>query len=445
MNQANIEPRQALAPGKHLHQHLPTIQRYGLAVLSVSIALGAALLLQRYNFRNVADPLFLLAIAISVWYGGRGPAILALVLSSFTVSYYFIEPIYTFYITRDDVPHFIIFILFASLLTWYSTVRRRIERDLRQARDTLQIEMVERTQQASLLNLTHDTIFVRDMSDVITYWNRGAQELYGWTAEEAIGKRAHELLRTVFPVSIEEIRAELLRSGRWDGELENIGSDGARLVVASRWSLRRDDQQRPAAILETNNDITERKRREREITNLNQELGKRSAELEASNKELEAFAYSVSHDLRAPLRHMSGFTQLLQKSTASVLNEKSQRYVTIIEESAKRMGSLIDDLLSFSRIGRVETHKALVNLEQLAHETVTEVRQETAGREIVWRVGALPIWYGDRSMLRLALVNLISNAVKFTRTRSRAEIEIGCEDHQEHQVVVYVQDNWSRI
>jgi len=117
--------------------------------------------------------------------------------------------------------------------------------------------------------------------------------------DEAIGKYAHELLQSVFPVPIEEIHAELLRSGRWDGELEKTRADGTRLVVSARWSLRRDEQGRPAAILATNNDITERKRREQEILTLNEELGKRSAQLEASNKELEAFAYSVSHDLRA--------------------------------------------------------------------------------------------------------------------------------------------------
>ena len=163
------------------------------------------------------------------------------------------------------------------------------------------------------MNLTHDTILVRDMSDVITYWNRGAQELYGWTAEEAIGKRAHELLRSVFPAPIEEIRAEMLRSGRWDGELEKTKADGTQVVVASRWSLRRDELGRPAAILETNNDISERERREQEIRILNEELGKRTAELETINKELAASAYSISHDLRAPLRHMAAFTELLKK------------------------------------------------------------------------------------------------------------------------------------
>src|SRR6202008_3535437 len=119
------------------------------------------------------------------------------------------------------------------------------------------------------------------------------------------------------------------------------------------------EQGRPAAILETNNDITERERREQDIRSLNEELGKRTAELEASNKELEAFAYSISHDLRAPLRHMAGFTELLQKNSAQVLDEKSKRYVGVILESAKKMGALIDDLLSFSRIGRAETNKTV--------------------------------------------------------------------------------------
>ena len=110
-------------------------------------------------------------------------------------------------------------------------------------------------------------------------------------------------------------------------------------------------------------------------------------------------------------------------------------------ESAKRMGNLIDDLLAFSRIGRAETQKTLVSLDQLVKEALSEVRLDTEGRKIAWKIGALPIFYGDRSMVRLALVNLLSNAVKFTRTRPQAEIEIGSAGGNRNEVVVFVRDN----
>jgi PAS domain S-box-containing protein len=279
------------------------------------------------------------------------------------------------------------------------------------------------------------------MNDIITYWNRGATELYGWTEDEAVGKHSHQLLQTDFPLPMDEVRAELLRTGRWEGELQKTKADGSRVVVASRWSLRQDEQGHPVAILETNNDISDRKRREEEIRKLNQELEKRTTDLEASNKELEAFAYSVSHDLRAPLRHMVGFTELLQKNVSSILDEKSLRYMRTILESAKRMGTLIDDLLAFSRISRAETRQRVVGLEELVKEVVSELQRETEGRSVAWTIGALPETFGDRPMLRLALVNLIANAVKFTRTRPRAEIEIGCLEKQNDAVVVFVRDN----
>ncbi|HKN16123.1 MAG TPA: ATP-binding protein [Candidatus Sulfotelmatobacter sp.] len=417
------------------------IQRYGLAILSVVIGLGIGLLLERSHFHDVEFPLFLLAIVVTVWYAGVGPGILAVVLSSLAFDFFFTEPVYSFYVSRSELPYYFVFILFALLLTWFSAVRRRVERDLLQSRDELEQEVAMRTQQASLLNLTHDTIFVRDMSDVITYWNRGAQELYGWRAEEAIGKRSHDLLRTVFPAPLDDIAADLLRNGRWEGELEKTKSDGTRVVVASRWSLQRNEQRIPIAILETNNDITQRKRGEEEVRQLNQELGKRTIELEAINKELEAFAYSISHDLRAPLRHMVGFTELLQKNASSVVDDKGRRYMTTILESAKRMGTLIDDLLAFSRIGRAEARESIVNLEELINEVRSEVAQEAEGRNITWKLGPLPDLCGDRSMLKLALVNLLSNAIKFTRPRPQPEVEVGCAEKQNGRIVIFIRDN----
>jgi PAS domain S-box-containing protein len=431
MSRSNLEGKLSRSPAL----------RYGVAVVSVSLAIALSLLLDRFDFHDVADPLLLFAIAITVWYAGIGPAVLAVVLSGLLNTYYFIPPVYTLYVTRDDLPHFAIFVVFASLVTGFAAVRRRVERDLVQARDDLQIEVAERTQQASLLNLTHDPIFVRDISDVITYWNRGAEELYGWTDKEAIGRHSQELLQTIFPTPLEDVRAELLRTNRWEGELKKTKRDGTQLVVASRWSLRRDEQGQAVAILETNNDITQRKRREDEIQSLNRELAKGSAELEAINKELEAFAYSVSHDLRAPLRHMAGYTELLQKKASPVVDEKSIHYMAMILDASKRMGNLIDDLLAFSRIGRAETQKTLVSLSQLVKEAIAEVRQDTEARHIEWKVGALPELYGDRSMLKLVIVNLISNAIKFTRTRPLASIEIGCSWESVNEPIVFVKDN----
>jgi K+-sensing histidine kinase KdpD len=185
---------------------ISAVQRYGLAVLSVAAALGAALLLEHFHFQEVGFPLFLFAIALTVWYAGVGPAILAVVLSSLVFDYFFTEPVYSFYVTKAELAYYVVFILFALLIVWFSAVRRRVERELVQSRDELEKEVRIRTQQASLLNLTHDTIFVRDMSDIITFWNRGAHELYGWTAEEAIGKNSHQLLHTVFPVPMGEVQ-----------------------------------------------------------------------------------------------------------------------------------------------------------------------------------------------------------------------------------------------
>jgi light-regulated signal transduction histidine kinase (bacteriophytochrome) len=166
----------------------------------------------------------------------------------------------------------------------------------------------------------------------------------------------------------------------------------------------------------------------------------RTAELDASNKELEAFSYSVAHDLRAPLRHMNGFIALLEKHSLSSLDEKSQRYLRIISESSSKMGLLIDHLLDFSRVGRTELQKKTVGIGQLVQEALQELREETEGRNIIWKIGELPHVCVDRSMMRLVLVNLLGNAVKFTAKREKAEIQIGYSNRAD-DVIVFVRDN----
>ncbi len=172
----------------------------------------------------------------------------------------------------------------------------------------------------------------------------------------------------------------------------------------------------------------------------NRELLERTVQLEAANKELESFSYSVSHDLRAPLRHVTGFAILLQKQGASILDEKNLHYLNTIAESAKQMGILIDDLLAFSRMGRSEVKKSKVHLGYIVEGVLKDLQEETKDRDIAWKVGALPDVYCDGSMLRLVFVNLISNAVKFTRPQPKADIEIGyISERDEH--IFFVRDN----
>jgi signal transduction histidine kinase len=181
-------------------------------------------------------------------------------------------------------------------------------------------------------------------------------------------------------------------------------------------------------------DITERRR-------VAAELQRRGKLLEAANKELEAFSYSVSHDLRAPLRHIDGYASLLQKSALPLLDEKSSRYLQTISESATHMGQLIDDLLVFSRMGRQEMLHATVNLEQLVKSVLHDLRHDTQSREISWTIGALPDVKGDPAMLRQVFSNLIANAIKFTATRPLAMIEIGSDERSPAEMVFYVRDN----
>jgi light-regulated signal transduction histidine kinase (bacteriophytochrome) len=192
-------------------------------------------------------------------------------------------------------------------------------------------------------------------------------------------------------------------------------------------------------------EISVRKHAEDEIRRLNAELEQRivdrTAQLQAAYQELQAFSYSVAHDLRAPLRHVLGFVELLQQDAGPSLSEKSLRHLTTISQSAKRMGDLIDGLLTFSRVGRAELQKTHVNLEELVRETLGDFQAETTERKIVWKIHPLPPVWADRALLRTVLVNLISNAVKFTGARAKAKIEIGCAPSENGETVIFIRDN----
>jgi PAS domain S-box-containing protein len=263
------------------------IPGYLLSVLSVSVATGVTLLLGDYTFRT---PFFFVAVLVSTWFGGRGPGLFAVLLSILSINFFILEPRFSFLFGFRDLLHLGVFLFCALVISSWSTARRRAEHALQRARDELEKKVQERTaelsssneqlrqqinervrterilrEHASLLDLTHDTIFVRNIDDVITYWNRGAEKRYGWSSKEAVGRVSHELTQTVFPAPLKEINAELLKTGQWEGELVHSRQDGTLVTVASRWALQRDESGSPVAILETNNDITERKLAEEKV------------------------------------------------------------------------------------------------------------------------------------------------------------------------------------
>jgi len=181
-------------------------------------------------------------------------------------------------------------------------------------------------------------------------------------------------------------------------------------------------------------DITNRRR-------VAAELRRQGELLQAANKELEAFSYSVSHDLRAPLRHIDGYAALLSKTAGETLNDKAKRYLDTISDSAKQMGQLIDDLLVFSRMGRQEMLHSTVNLNQLVKTVIHDLRLDLQEKSISWTIASLPDVPGDPAMLRQVFMNLISNAVKFTATRPKPRIEIGATRETPGEVTVFVRDN----
>jgi PAS domain S-box-containing protein len=270
------------------------------------------------------------------------------------------------------------------------------------------------------------------------------EKMYGWTKPEALGKISHELLGTEFEQPMESIRTFLMEQGHWEGELVHKRKDGARIVVASQWVLHKDERGRPTAILEINNDITERKLAEKEVVRMNaaleQRVLERTAELTAANRELEAFTYSVAHDLRAPLRHIDAFTRILNEDFAENLPAEARRYLENIRRGSQNMSQLVDDLLNLARVGRQEVKRQATALRPLVEDVVKEFRNETEGRHVEWHIQPLPTVRGDAGLLRQVFANLLSNAIKYTRPRSVAVIEVG-HVNVDGDIALFVRDN----
>ena len=272
--------------------------------------------------------------------------------------------------------------------------------------------------------------------------NNAAAQHYGYTREEFLRISLDDIRPPEDRAGVHTLVRQLGGGASHRGIYRHVKKDGA-VIDVEVISDGIEFAGRKARLVLAH-DITDRKRAEDEIRRLNAHLEERvrqrTAELEAVNRELEAFSYSVSHDLRAPLRHIGGFAQLLGEESSSALNESAKRYLSIIIDSVTQMGRLIDDLLSFSRMGRAEMHHDRVSMSALVAEVRQQLAKETDGRNIAWDIGPLPEVEGDRSMLRQVWVNLISNALKYSRPREQAQIGIACAE-KNGELEFYVRDN----
>jgi PAS domain S-box-containing protein len=284
---------------------------------------------------------------------------------------------------------------------------------------------------AALVESSDDAIVGKDLLGIVTSWNRAAENLFGYGAKEMVGQP----ITRVIPADRRDEEARILGAiGRGETvrnfETVRQRKDGSLIDVSVTISAVRDHAGRIVGASKVVRDITERKKAEATIRQLNASLElrveERTAQLAAANRELEAFSYSVSHDLRAPLRAADGFSQALLEDFGPLLPEEARRYLRTIRISTQRMGALIDDLLAFSRLSRLEVSRQMVDQGELIEAVLDELGRPWKDRSIDITLGKLPSSSCDPALLRQVWLNLVGNALKYTRKRERAEIEIGC-------------------
>jgi PAS domain S-box-containing protein len=306
-------------------------------------------------------------------------------------------------------------------------------------------------EQARLLDLSSDAIIVCHWSDEIMYWNKGAEELYGYPRNEAVGKILRELLRSELPEPYEQILAKLERDNRWVGETIHTRRDGRLVTVIARWSLSRNAQGRPSTILRTFDDITERKHAEQALAEAQAQLRKHAADLEKQVSErtanlretvgeLEAFSYSIAHDMRAPLRGMRGFSQTLLEEYSDRLDARATGFLQRIARSSARLDMLVQDVLDYAKVLKTPADLAPVDLDQLTRDIVTTYPEYQAPRAQIQIEGHLPEVSGNEAFLTQCISNLLSNAVKFVSPGTIPRVIIWAEP-KNNQVRVCFQDN----
>jgi len=326
------------------------------------------------------------------------------------------------------------------------SLRARLERQRSQEAERQAVIKVR--EQASLLDRAQDAIMVRNLDHTIRFWNKGAERLYGWTAEEVLGKTMETQMYSDPQVLRDSMTKTLANEGDWSGELEQRARDGSTVCIEARWTVVRDEQGKVNGVLGINTNIRERKRAREEILRLNASLEERvqqrTAQLEIANKELEAFSYSVSHDLRSPLSAVDGFSDLLERTMAKAettpLTERSRHYLARIRAGVSQMSELIDAMLTLAQVSRSSLRWEKVDLSALAEALMAGYRERDSGREARLHVEPGVTGQGDPRLLKQVLDNLLGNAWKFSAKQACTEISFGRETGGDGETVYFVRD-----
>lgn len=324
------------------------------------------------------------------------------------------------------------------------SLRARLERQ--RSQEAARLAAAQVREQASLLDRAQDAIMVRNLDRTLRFWNKGAERLYGWTSGEVLGKTMDEYMYRSPQVLIDAMNQTLASGGDWNGELEQVARDGSPISVEARWTVVRDGQGRVNGVLGINTDIRERKRAREEILQLNASLEdrvqQRTGQLEFANKQLEAFSYSVSHDLRTPLSSIGGFSTLLVRELeGGAASERSRHYLARIRAGVVQMGELIDALLSLAQVSRTSLHWETVDLSTLAQKILEGYHEREPGRAALLDIQPELLAQGDARLLQQVLDNLLGNAWKFSSRQPQSLIAFRREQGAGGEAVYVVRDN----
>lgn len=316
------------------------------------------------------------------------------------------------------------------------------EKWLVNARDITEVKEVEKIRNylATVVKQSNDAIYIHNNEGKIISWNEGAEKIYGYTEEEALKMKLWNMIPEHMQSEIEEMVNNILEGKKIEWlETRRITKHGKIVDVLLSASVLTDPGNDQKSIVITERDITLQKKAEEKILQLNTDLKINITQLETTNKELESFSYSVSHDLRAPLRALNAYSKIIEEDHYELLNDDVKALLDNVQSNAQRMGRLIDDLLAFSKLGRKEVEKSLINMNNVTEYVVHEIGKSTTHRAAI-KINSLHPAEADYALLHQVWMNLISNAIKYSGKKDKPEIEIGSTE-LENEITYYIKDN----